>query len=331
MKKNNPENLFAKLSSLLLLSTLVILISSCKFDNVNGTDPKPKPEPTPSADTVGIVQPDGILEAVTWNLEWFGTGTGDPDSNGPGNEILQRNNALQVIDSLHADLYAFEEINSDAWLDSLITYMKGYEGFTANHITYNQKTAFVYNAQTIEPLAMGAIEEFQDEDDWAGRLPLFFRFNYTYPEQDITIPIYAIAVHGKCCPDQESYQRRTRAAQSLYSYLTRTKPNANIIFLGDYNDDVDESIYEGAETPYAPFINDKESFVVLTQSLSQKGQSSTLSYDDTIDHITISNEMAQYYQLNSVRAFTDVTGFIEAYGSTTTDHYPVMATFDMRK
>ena len=330
VKKSNYKKASAKQFSLLLLSSFLVLLSSCKFDDVSGnTEPK-TPTPNPPADTVGTVQPDGILEAVTWNLEWFGTGASDPDNNGPGNEILQRNNALQVIDSLHADLYAFEEVNSKRWLDSLTTYMKGYEGFTADHITYNQKTAFVYNTQTIEPVAMGAIKEFQDDNDWAGRLPLYFRFNYTYPEQSITIPVYAIVIHGKCCPDQDAYQRRKRAAQSLYNYLTRNEPETNIILLGDYNDDVDESIHEGAETPYAPFVNDTNNFTVVTQSLSQQGVSSTLGFDDMIDHITVSNEMAGYYQLNSVKVFTEVAQFIESYGSTTSDHYPVIATFDLR-
>ena len=331
VKKSNSKKAFPKRASLLLLSCVILWASSCKFDDVSGTEPKPTPNPNPPADTVGAVSPDGILEAVTWNLEWFGTGDGDPDNNGPGNEIIQRNNALQVIDSLHADLYAFEEINSQNWLDSLITYMKGYDGFTADHITYNQKTAFVYNTQTIEPVAMGAIKEFQNDHDWAGRLPLYFRFNYTYREQNITIPVYAVAIHGKCCPDQDAYQRRTRAAQSLYNYLTRNEPETNIILLGDYNDDVDESIREGAETPYAPFVNDMSNFTVITQTLSQQGVSSTLNYNDMIDHITVSNEMAGYYQLNSVRAFTGVTEFIEGYGTTTSDHYPIIATFDVRK
>lgn len=305
----------------------MIIVTSCKFENVNGTDLKPGPEPNPSqpADTVGIVQPDGILETVTWNLKWYGS-----DSNGPSDEDLQTSNTLQIIDSLEADLFAMQEISSQQALNNLTSRMKGYRGFVANHIGYDQKTAFVFNTQTIDSVSSGPIEEFQDEDDWAGRLPFYFAFNYTYGEQDISVPVYAIVVHGKCCSDKESYQRRMRAAESLYTYLTRNKPNANIIFLGDYNDDVDESIYQEARTPYASFVNDENNFSVVTQALSKNGQSSTISYPETIDHITISNEMTPYYQMNSVRALTKVTSFIEAYGSTTTDHYPVMAAFDMR-
>lgn len=329
MKKNNPIHL-CKHYSLLLLGFILITGTACKFNNVSPEpEPEPQPAPPPPADTVGTVQPDGILEAVTWNLEWLGTGVGYADDFGPVDEILQRNNAVEIIDSLEADLYAFQEINDQAWLDSLTTYMKGYNGIIAEHITYNQKTAFVYNTQTIEVVSMGAIEASQDEDAWAGRLPFYFHFNYKYPQQDITLPVYAIVIHGKCCSDAESYQRRMRAAESLYDYLTRNKPNANIILLGDYNDDVDESIYQGAESPYAPYVNDDQNFVVITRSLSLDGQSSTVSYDDMIDHITISDELVPYYIQGSVKAFTRVSSFIEDYATTTTDHYPIIAKFNV--
>ncbi|MBN2731897.1 MAG: endonuclease/exonuclease/phosphatase family protein [Balneolaceae bacterium] len=330
MKKSKFDSKIVPSFSFLLPACFILLVSSCNFEDVSGPEPSPPgpdPDPDPPADTVGTVPPDGVLETVTWNLEWYGT-----VGNGPSDEDLQTNNALKVIDSLKADLYALQEIHSQRSLDSLTSRMKGYSGFVADHISYNQRTAFIFNTQTIDSISSGSITEFQDDYDWAGRFPLYFRFEYNYEAQGIEIPIYAIVIHSKCCDDQESYQRRMRAAESLYTYLTRNEPETNIIILGDYNDDVDESIYQDAETPYDDFVDDEANFFVVTKSLSQKGQSSTVDerYPDTIDHITVSDEMEPFYRLNSEAAFTQAANFIDQYGTTTSDHYPVIAKFDVR-
>ncbi|MDZ7681954.1 MAG: hypothetical protein U5J63_09665 [Fodinibius sp.] len=58
--------------------------------------------------------------------------------------------------------------------------------------------------------------------------------------------------------------------------------------LGDYNDDVDQSIYyesgEGdsrnhAETPYQLFVDNSDYFDVITKELSDSGQSASVNYE----------------------------------------------------
>ena len=322
MKKNN----WSSYLTFVFILSVIFFAASCDFEDVSGPDPDPDPDPDPEpvpTDTVGTVPPDGILETVTWNIENF---NGDPTT---------VDNAIKIIDSLKADLFAFEEINDESALDDLTERMKGYRGFIAPEPSNTEAefggrhTAFAFNTNTIDSVSSGLIIEGQNEFDWAsGRFPFFFSFDYTF--QDITVPIYAVVIHSKCCDDQESYQRRRRAAQSLYTFLTRNKPDANIVFLGDYNDDVDESINEGSETPYQPFVEDKENFLVITKSLSQEGQTTTVGFEDAIDHITVSNEMEEYYILGSETPFIPTDDFIDDYGDTTSDHYPVRAEFDIR-
>lgn len=304
--------------SLTAFAGILLVLSSCKSTNVSGPDP--------TSDKIEPVPADGILETVTWNIEWYGS-----ESDGPSDEKLQTDNVIIVLDSLKADLYAFQEISTQDDLDQLTGRMMGYEGFVADYISYDQRTAFVYNTQTIDSVSSGRVTEFQDENDWAGRLPLYFKFNYKRNESSTEpLEIYAIVIHAKAFDDQESYQRRKRAAQSLYNYLNRMKPDARIVFLGDYNDDVDVSIYDESESPYRPFVEDADDFLVITKSLSESGQPSTVDRDQTIDHITVSNEMQPMYIQNSVRAF-EPTSFIEQYGETTSDHYPVIARFDLSR
>jgi endonuclease/exonuclease/phosphatase family metal-dependent hydrolase len=323
----NPDSGFPKAYARYLTSTLavfILFISACNKEMVSDTDPESPEPPAPTPEVTEPVPPDGILETMTWNIEWYGS-----TSNGPPDEDLQANNVISVLDSLKADLYAFQEISTQDDLDEITGRMMGYEGFVADYIPYDQRTAFVYNTQTIDLLSSGPIEEFQDSFDWAERFPLHLRFNYRRSANDPDpLEIYAIVIHAKAFPDQESYQRRKRAAQSLYDYLSRMKPDAHIVFLGDYNDDVDVSIYDESETPYQPFVEDTDEFFVITESLSESGQSSTVTRDDMIDHITVSNEMQSLYIPESVLAL-EPASFVDNYGTTTSDHYPIMAKFDI--
>ncbi|MGD8747850.1 MAG: hypothetical protein PVI44_05235 [Balneolaceae bacterium] len=284
------------------------------------------------------VQADATLETVTWNIEWYGD-----NDHGPDNEVQQTKNILQVTDSLKADLYAFEEVYNQETLDTLTRYMQGYHGFVADYIPYNQRMAFVFNTNTIDSLSSGPIQKvgtlYQKNwsYDWAsGRLPMYFKFNYTYG--NITIPFYTVVIHGKANTgdnEQErsdAYQRRKEAAKGLYNYLINNEPEANIIILGDYNDDVDVTIYDNtSESPYQPFVADSDSFRVVTQVLTEAGKSSTVQYPNIIDHITMSDELFPLYVDGSAAVFKVSDSFIPSYGNTTSDHFPVWAKFDITK
>lgn len=325
------KNFTAKLASALIL--VILFINACgSASNPSGQDTNNNNNNNGNGNGNNTniaksdsVSPDGTLEAVTWNLEWYGD-----TSHGPSDELQQTKNILQVTDSLRADLYAFEEVYSQTTLDSLVKYMQGYHGFVAKDYPYDQHTSFVFNTLTIDSVSSGMITDGQNEHEWAGgRYPFYFSFNYHYKGK--TIPFFAVAIHAKAGAGKDDYDRRKAAAQSLHTYLTEQKPNANIIFLGDYNDDVDESIYNGVETPYASFVNDQDHYRVITKALSDNNQSSETNYPSTIDHITISNEVVPLYIDGSVAAYQDVQDFISNYSNSTSDHYPVWAKFDISK
>ncbi len=316
------------------LNLFLFLLAACFITSCFAPTPvvPPEKEPPqkepPEIDTTGTVPADGVLEAVTWNIEWYGN-TG----NGPDDETRQTENVLAILDTLNADLYAFQEISSGTStepkesLKKLTSRMKGYRGFVAEAMGGGQKTAFVFNTITIDSVSSGLITEGQDDYNWAsGRYPFYFKFNYS--TNDTTILIYAVTIHAKCCADAESYRRRKEAAKSLYNYLTRNKPSANIILLGDYNDDADVSIYQERQSPYQVFVDDDESFKVITKSLSLKGQSTTVGFPDAVDHVTMSNELFDAYILESEKALTKAAALIENYELTTSDHYPVWVKFE---
>lgn len=325
----------------IILSTVILYLGACGSTSYNPPPEEPKEDqplgiPDDSLADNDPVPADGILESVTWNLNWYGDKMYGADDeyggpNGPFDEFLQTKNILKVADSLRADLYAVQEVYSNKALQDIVENMSGYRGFTADHIDWIQQTGFIYNTNTIDSLDTGAITEGQDSNDWAGRLPLYFNFMYNFDGKKYEF--YAVDIHAKAFDDQSSYERRRDAAQSLYNYLKNEKPGARIIFLGDYNDDVDESIYEedgkAVESPYQPFVTDSDNFKVVSGALSSEGNSSTVDYPDMIDHITISNEIFNNYIDGSVAVFKFDDDFISNYGNTTSDHYPVWAKYDL--
>jgi exonuclease III len=306
--------------------TSIMLLASCLDGELprreNKTEPVIKSAPVP---------PDGTLETVTWNLEWFGSA-----SHGPNDDELQIFNVVEVMDSLRADLYALQELYSQTALEKLLNRLSGYRGFVAGHIDGNQKTAFVYNTAVIDSVSAGAITEGQNSYDWAnGRYPLYFRF--TYYHESSAIPVYAIVIHGKAntgdaTAKEEAYQRRKRAAVSLHSYLEQEHSDANILLLGDFNDDVDASIFDGeSPSPYLVFFENENTFKAVTQSISKAGQSSYLpgQYTDLIDHIIISDELFSSHITSSEEIYFSAIDFIENFEQTTSDHLPVWSKFNV--
>lgn len=324
------KTFFKTLSSrLFIIAAAAFLLTSCLSDSV--TEPEaPDENGHEPPESTQAVAPDGILETVTWNLERYGS-----EMNGNEFGIQRTKNILRITDSLKADLYALQEITNQQGLDSLTKYMTGYRGFVGDHISYNQRLAFVYNTAAIDSLSAGAISTGQDENDWADRLPLYFSFNYNY--QGTSTPVYAIVIHAKANTGdnqelQEAYERRVRAAESLYTYLQNEHPDARIILLGDFNDDVDVSIYDGSSpSPYEDFVTNDAHFRAITSSISEEGRSSYIGgdYDDLIDHIIISDELFSAYSPSSEEIYFEADSFIENYVSTTSDHLPVWAKFDM--
>ncbi|MGM0546063.1 MAG: endonuclease/exonuclease/phosphatase family protein [Bacteroidota bacterium] len=311
------------------LAALLLLLSACgtPYQPEEDPDEEQEEEQEETIEQNDPVPPDGILETVTWNLLGYGTGF-----TGPSNEDLQTENIVEVVDSLDADLYAFQEVDGQESLNEIIQYMEDYKGFTADHVSQSQKMAFVYNTNdnTIDSVSSGPISDGQNSNAWASRYPMYFEFDYTYEDQ--TQRFFAVVIHAKAFDDEESYERRKTAAQDLYDYLTEEKPDANIILLGDYNDDVDQSIYEPdgepAETPYDQFVEDTENFDVITKKLSDAGESASINYEDIIDHITISDELFDEHVENST-LIHDPREYIDDYGETTSDHLPVWAKFDV--
>jgi hypothetical protein len=142
--------------------------------------------------------------------------------------------------------------------------------------------------------------------------------------------IQFVNVHAKANTSDfvVSYNRRKAGADELRDSLNVQFPNSNIVLLGDYNDDLDKTITTqvapDTTTSWISFKQDVINFNAVTLPLSLARVPSTASYPDFIDHVTISNEMNQYYVSGSARSLkSQVEQWVANYATTTSDHYPI--------
>ena len=306
-------------------------------------------------DTIVILKGNSIdaattLEVVNWNIEWFGSTT-----LGPTNKNLQEQNVKTILQNIGADIYALEEVVSETRLANIVSQMPGYSYVLSNYGSYTnpnqagagtladaQKLGMIYKTAlfpagvTSQALLSAGVNTAADVTNpaynWyaSGRFP--FMVTGTTTLGGITKQLRFIITHAKAntSPTLTSYNRRKAGNDSLRTHLNTFYPNDNIIFLGDLNDDLDSTITAGI-TPkfssYKQFMDDATNFSSPTLALSLAGKKSTVSYNDVIDHVIISNEMKCSYMAGSAAILTDVAALIPNYGNTTTDHYPVFTRY----
>jgi uncharacterized protein YdeI (BOF family) len=290
------------------------------------------------------------LEVMSWNMEFFGSTL---PNFGPENVQLQLQNAKTLIEQSNADIIAVQEISDEALLQQLAD-MLGYEKICSDRFSYSfdepdptfpeQKICFLYNPATITVVDERVIfEEMYDaaragettpldayptgspSSFWSsGRLPYMITVDATI--DGITERIKLVNIHAKSGSGTNDLERRFFDVQALNDTLDQYYPDANIILLGDYNDDVDESI-GGGTTTYTEFV-EADNFRVVTSTLSEAGLRSFITQDNVIDHITISDELYDNY-LAGTETLIIPFSYIENYANTTSDHLPVLTRFEL--
>lgn len=293
------------------------------------------------------IDPVTTLEVVNWNVEWFGS-----TSLGPTNDNQQEQNVKTILLNIGADIYGLLEIVSEQRLANVVNQMPGYAYIISNYGSHTnttgnpasalgeaQKLAFIYKTSLFSNLTATALlsQGINSAADltnpaynyWAsGRFPFMLTADVTL--NCITKKVNFVLVHGKAntSPTATSYERRKKGADTLHYTLQQNYANDNVIILGDFNDDLDQSITAGfTVTSWSSFTTDMVNFEALTLPLSLAGKKSTVSYNDVIDHVVVSNDMKPYYINSTANILTDVTSLVTNYASTTSDHYPVFTRY----
>lgn len=295
-------------------------------------------QPGPRSYTVTIAPAGGpaVLEVASWNIEWFGS-TG----NGPSDEVLQQQNATAVLTAGGFDVVGVAEIVSTTAFNTLVAGVPGRAGFLANDASVTggsgsygsseQKVGFIYDTSKVEVLSSQIILSGYDYE-FAGRPPL--RVDTRVEIEGTQTSITFIMVHLKAADDTGSRDRRAASAAALKGYLDTLLASAHVLVIGDFNDDVDESIscpgIPCLDTPFRNFLDDASDYRFITAPLSAQGLSSTVFYDQTIDHHLATNEMSALAIGAPEVVRPDLWPVpVSGYGTTTSDHYPILTRYDL--
>ncbi len=285
---------------------------------------------TLSAQTITNIGDDATFEIATWNIEWFGSA-----NNGPSNDDLQISNAAAIIAGSGIDLWGVQEIadanDFDMLLDELGT---DYDGALATN-SVEQKIGFIYNTNVVQVRQIKHIlEEFSSA--FASRPPLQLEATITLPDTSVVITF--IVVHMKAFSDLQSYERRVDASGRLKNHIDFTALDGEpVIVIGDYNDELERSTSSGRTSPYTNFVDDPDGYAFLTLPLEQAGEgsfcsnSSCTSTGSFLDHILITDELFTAHVPGSTGFIPNLTSDINLFGSSTSDHLPVVTRFDFTR
>jgi endonuclease/exonuclease/phosphatase family metal-dependent hydrolase len=259
------------------------------------------------------------FDVATWNIEWFGSTGG-----GPTDEARQLQNAADVIGQAGIDLWAVQEVASSvAFADLLSLLGPAWEGELATSSgDGSQRIGFLYRTDVVRKRSSGHIL-VQFDSLFAGRPPLRLEVDVTLPDTALTVVL--VTVHMKAFDDVASYEKRVAAAGRLKNHFDISERSANLVWLGDLNDELLSSITAGQPSPYAAFVADSEDYRFLSMPLEIAGECTFCgsSYASTIDHILVSDELFRAADAGMTDRLDAVIAGFPGFLSTTSDHVPV--------
>ena len=227
------------------------------------------------------------LDIVTWNIENFPLNNTTPTY------------VEEIIDSLDADIIAMQEIKGIDDFNNMVNSLtnKNWIGFRAgdDEGSYDenyQELAYLINTSFVSinnnPYSILGNYGYY----FAYREPFILEFTFE------NIPFILINNHYKCCGDgdlnlDDSGDEETRRYTSnnlLKDYIDNYFSNANVIVVGDFNDDLTD-IQEN--NVFQQFLNDETNYQFVDFSIASGPiyNWSFPNWPSHLDHILITNEL----------------------------------------
>ncbi|MBU2061647.1 MAG: fibronectin type III domain-containing protein, partial [Bacteroidetes bacterium] len=304
------------------------------------------------------ISKDKTLDIVTWNIAWFGDEKNAPTVGQANADEVQKEAVKAVLQNLDADIYAVEEISDEVLFQQMVSEMNDYSYVLSNATSYpndtstaSQKVGFIYKNKTVKPVStkvllktvhpyynggdVSALANYPTEDKTrffaSGRMPFMLTANVTIDGAEKLINI--IDLHARANTSggaQEKYDMRKFDVEMLKDSLDTQYPDANLILLGDYNDDVDFTVSDVTTTTssYDAYVADNARYFIPTKSLSDNGFRSYATYENMIDHIMLSNELATSYIPETARVHYEF--YSSTYTKTASDHFPVSVRLQLK-
>lgn len=265
------------------------------------------------------------LEVANWNIEWLGKG----GNYGPSNDALQQENVERAMKALDFDIWGVGEISSKVAWDSLLSHLSDYSGVLATY-SQEQKTGLIFRKSEFRLLYSKHILALYEREFAGGRLPLEVALEYQ-PFTGSKDTLYLFVIHlkantGTNSEKADAYDLRKRSSEALKNYLDISYKNKKCMVIGDWNDDVDVSIYNSWTSPFSALLADTMQYFFPSKALSLTGQRTTTGYNSVIDHQMMNKHMRTAYIPGSC-SVVYLQNYIGNYANTTSDHYPVYSTY----
>lgn len=288
------------------------------------------------------------LDVATWNIEWFGDEANTPVYNNPNSDEIQKQKVKTILLDLDADVIAVEEISDDVLFAQMVSEMPGFDFVLSDATSYpdtpgGQKVGFIYRTEVVSVKSTRAmftsVHPFYEGDgslltDYpesadrfyaSGRLPFMMEADVTLNGQTQTINFVGLHARANGSTGAQSrYDMRKYDVEVLKDSLDMYYSDKNVMILGDYNDDVDETVADGINTTvstYQAYVNDTQNYNILTAILSEEGFRSYAFRENMIDHIMVTSELSDNYVAGSARVHYEY--YDSEYTTTASDHFPV--------
>ncbi|MCF7824560.1 MAG: hypothetical protein K9N35_10365 [Candidatus Marinimicrobia bacterium] len=290
-----------------LICLMIALLVSCAEPVVSGGNTGP---------TIPSIDDDASISLVTWNIQDF------PQS---GSKTIAR--VGLIMDSLDADFYCLQEIRDKSALQDVVNGLDQYSVIISDD-TYYLHLAIIYKQEYFLPVDVTSLF-VRDDDNFAGRPPLKIAFAYELAGKEQVLNL--IDLHMKCCEEFPSdLERRHDASVMLHDYIASSgaEGDSNFVVLGDWNDDIHDPDNSG-QYAFEPFLNDRENFYFVTDSLAATRSVRNASYpswNSFLDNILISRSLFDEFTASHVKTLL----LDEVFGDYTTvvsDHRPVLWSF----
>ncbi len=272
----------------------------------------------------------GLVDVGSWNIEWYGSA-----ANGPDDEALQQSNVKQVVAGMNLDLLGLTEVVSAPAFHALVAAARNHDGLLVTdpiveqgaqfYSANEQKVGLVFHRRFHVDRARVVLTEHAF--DFGGRPPL--EVTLSFIDHGRPTQLVVLVVHLKAMADLDGYRRRAASAVALKDYLDEALAGRFVAVIGDFNDDLFSSTRPGAASPFAAFVKDETRYQFSTQALSEARISTTVAFTSTIDHHLANRALADHYVADSAKVVRP-DAVIAGYGTTTSDHYPVVSRYDFR-
>lgn len=261
---------------------------------------------------------DSTFDVATWNIEHF-----------PKQGQATINYVVDIIHALDLDYIGIQEVEDTTAFTSLINQLDGYEGFYQQNPYAGLGVIYKTDVLTVNSI----YEIYTASAYWSPfpRAPIVMDVEFMGAQYIL------INNHWKCCgnnyldlnnPNDEEY-RRWKASMLLKGYIDNSYPDANVILMGDLNDQLTDPPLHNV---FQNFLDDPENYRFVDMAIAQ-GPSSNWSYPSWpshLDHILITNELFDEMENASTEvACIKLENYFSGNGYKTkvSDHRPVALKF----